>query len=44
LTYAQQLIRGKNKQNLEKNMTELQISNARILAKKCMVSGYLDCD
>jgi hypothetical protein len=38
------VVARKNKQNLEKNMTELQISNARILAKKCMVSAYLDCD
>ena len=38
------VVARKNKQNLEKNMTESQISNALILAKKCMVSGYLDCD
>ena len=34
----------KNKQYLEENMTMSQISKALILAKKCMISGYLDCD
>jgi len=38
------VVARKNKQNLEKNMTVLQISSARIRAKKCMISGYLDCD
>ena len=38
------VVARKNKQNLEENMTVLQISSARIRAKKCMISGYLDCD
>ena len=32
-----------NKKKLEKKMTELEISTAISLAKKCMLSGYVDC-
>ena len=38
------VVARKNKQDLEENMTMSQISNALVLAKKCMISGYLDCD
>ena len=38
------VVARKNKQDLEENMTMSQISNALILAKKCMISGYSDCD
>jgi TPR repeat protein len=34
----------KNKKNLEHKMTQLQITNAIRQAKKCMLSGYLDCE
>ena len=37
------VVARKNKQDLEENMTMSQISNALVLAKKCMISGYLDC-
>ena len=32
-----------NKKKLEQEMTELEISTAISLAKKCMLSGYVDC-
>ena len=32
-----------NKKKLEQEMTELEISTAISLAKKCMISGYVDC-
>ena len=38
------VVARKNKQDLEENMTMSQISKALILAKKCMISGYSDCD
>lgn len=38
------VVARKNKQDLEENMTVSQISKALILAKKCMISGYSDCD
>ena len=33
----------KNKKIMENSMTRLEISLAVSLAKKCMLSGYLDC-
>ena len=38
------VVARKNKQDLEENMTMSQISKALTLAKKCMISGYSDCD
>ena len=33
-----------SKKKLEKQMTRLQIANAIKQAKKCMLSGYIDCE
>ena len=37
------VIARENKENIQKEMTISEISTAVALAKKCMLSGYLDC-